>query len=141
LQNLSSLKKLRVLSIQSNRIVKIEGLDELTNLEELYLSHNGIQQVEGLDSNSKLTILDITSNRLTRLANIGHLQHLEDLWASGNQLDSFENIEAECAPLSQLRTVYFEFNPLQRAQPANYRRKLMMSLPQITQIDATMCRT
>ncbi|KAJ2844674.1 Protein phosphatase 1 regulatory subunit 7, partial [Coemansia brasiliensis] len=85
-------------------------------------------QIEGLENNHKLTILDVTSNQLTQLANIGHLQHLEDLWASGNQLDSFENIEAECAPLLQLRTVYFEFNPLQRAQPANYRRKLILAL-------------
>ncbi|KAJ2496670.1 formin-binding protein [Coemansia sp. RSA 1972] len=141
LENLSSLKKLRVLSIQSNRIVAIEGLEELTNLEELYLSHNGISEISGLDANTKLTILDVTSNQLTRLSNITHLQVLEDLWASGNQLTQFDNIEAECAVLPELRTVYFEFNPVQRTQPANYRRKLMLALPQITQIDATKCRS
>lgn len=43
LNNLLSLTKLKLLSIQSNRIVTIENLDRLVNLEELYLSHNGIQ--------------------------------------------------------------------------------------------------
>ena len=42
------LKKLKLLSIQSNRITEIEGLEELTLLEELYLSHNGIKCIGGL---------------------------------------------------------------------------------------------
>ncbi|KAJ1670373.1 protein phosphatase regulatory subunit Sds22 [Coemansia sp. RSA 25] len=140
LEGLEGLSRLRVLSIQSNRIVTLEGLEDLVALEELYLSHNGIDCIQGLEHNTRLTILDVTSNRLAQLSGIGHLERLEDLWASGNQLDSFENVERTCAPLQELRTVYFEFNPLQRAQPANYRRKLMLALPQLTQIDATPCR-
>ena len=34
---------------QSNRVTKIEGLDALVNLDQLYLSHNGIEKIEGLD--------------------------------------------------------------------------------------------
>lgn len=29
-------------------MTKIEGLDSLINLEELYLSHNGLTRIEGL---------------------------------------------------------------------------------------------
>lgn len=36
---------------QSNRITKIEGLQNLVNLRELYLSHNGIEVIEGLENN------------------------------------------------------------------------------------------
>ena len=50
-QNLGSLKSLKILSIQSNRILKLEGVEDLTNLEELYLSHNGIEKIEGLEKN------------------------------------------------------------------------------------------
>ena len=54
-QNLGSLHNLRILSVQSNRIVKLEGLGALEKLEELYMSHNGIEKLEGLDRNvSKL---------------------------------------------------------------------------------------
>ena len=35
---------------QSNRIVKLECLGSLLNLEELYISHNGIEEIEGLDN-------------------------------------------------------------------------------------------
>ena len=35
--------------VQSNRLIKIENLDGLVNLEQLYLSHNGIEAIEGLD--------------------------------------------------------------------------------------------
>ncbi len=42
---------LKILSIQSNRITKLEGLDQLINLEELYLSHNGLTEIEGLEKN------------------------------------------------------------------------------------------
>lgn len=50
-QGLSTLKKLRILSMQSNRITKLENLEELTELQELYLSHNGISRIEGLENN------------------------------------------------------------------------------------------
>lgn len=36
---------------QSNRILKIEGVEKLVNLEEFYISHNGIEKIEGLDTN------------------------------------------------------------------------------------------
>jgi protein phosphatase 1 regulatory subunit 7 len=37
----------------------------------------------------------------------------------------------------ELETVYFEGNPLQRNQPALYRNKVRLALPQIVQIDAS----
>jgi Leucine-rich repeat (LRR) protein len=45
---------------QSNRILKLEGLSSLVNLEELYLSHNGISQVEGLDNLVRIHLSRIT---------------------------------------------------------------------------------
>ena len=39
---------------------------------------------------------------------------------------------------TQLQTVYLERNPL--ANDVNYRRKLKMALPSLTQIDATLTR-
>jgi Leucine-rich repeat (LRR) protein len=50
-QNLSTFSSLKILSLQSNRITKLENLEDLVNLEELYLSHNGLKKIEGLDKN------------------------------------------------------------------------------------------
>jgi Leucine-rich repeat (LRR) protein len=37
--------------MQSNRVTKLENLEELKNLEEIYLGHNGIPKIEGLEKN------------------------------------------------------------------------------------------
>ena len=49
-QNLSKLRNLRLLSVQSNRITVLEGLDHCVSLEEVYFSHNDIAEVKGLDN-------------------------------------------------------------------------------------------
>lgn len=71
IENLEGLTGLQTLSLQSahspclpfpscadcsshvigNRITKIEGLEKCTQLEELYLSHNGLTKIEGLSAN------------------------------------------------------------------------------------------
>ena len=73
MQNLGALKQLRILSIQSNRLTRIEGLEELTELEELYLSHNGIGKLEGLESNVSDLFLRVTftNTPLVEVENIG----------------------------------------------------------------------
>ena len=46
IEGLSTLTALRKISIQSNRLEAITGLEHCTSLEELYLSHNGIGAIE-----------------------------------------------------------------------------------------------
>lgn len=60
--------------------------------------------------------------------------------ANNNQFDSFADVESELAGLEHLETVYFEGNPLQKQQPAQYRLKVKLTLPQVRQIDATQAR-
>lgn len=131
------LSNLKILSIQSNRLPAITGLESLTNLEELYISHNALEHISGLDRNSKLRVLDISSNRISQLANLSHLKQLEELWASSNNLASFDEIEKQLADKEELNTVYFEGNPLQTKNPALYRNKVRLAIPQVNQIDAS----
>lgn len=44
------------------------------------------------------------------------------------------------AKKEKLETVYFEGNPLQLRQPALYRNKVRLALPQVQQIDATFVK-
>lgn len=48
------------LHFQNNRLTKIEGLQSLVNLRELYLSHNGIEAIEGLENNVSRRLLTVT---------------------------------------------------------------------------------
>ncbi|KAJ1673247.1 Protein phosphatase 1 regulatory subunit 7, partial [Spiromyces aspiralis] len=102
--------------------------------------HNGVLKLEGLEHNLKLNTLDVTSNRVSKLENISHLVHLEELWASSNRLDSYEEVEEQCSGLKDLRTVYFEGNPLQTEQRSEYRRRIKQIIPHLTQIDGDMCK-
>ncbi|KAI0749584.1 L domain-like protein [Daedaleopsis nitida] len=161
LENLDNLKKLRILSIQSNRITKLEGLDNLDNLEELYLSHNGISRLEGLEKNGKLRTLDVGSNFVERLENIAHLTSLEELWVgfrslisppacsltldrilqmNDNKITTLEDVERQLKHIQTLETIYLERNPVQAAEGSAYRRKVILMLPQIQQLDATYVR-
>lgn len=136
-ENLENLKNLRILSIQSNRIDHIGGLDSLESLEELYVSHNRLTKIEGLDNLKKLEILDITGNKITKIENMKHLKNLTDFWASYNLIDSFESISNELSELPKLETVYFEGNPIQLKNPAQYRTKVKLNLGKsLRKIDA-----
>ncbi|EIW73489.1 hypothetical protein TREMEDRAFT_24836 [Tremella mesenterica DSM 1558] len=136
LENLTTFTNLRILSLQSNRITKIQGLENLISLEELYLSHNGIKKIEGLEKNVKLTTLDIGNNMVEEIEGISHLVQLEEFWASNNQIQNLSALETQLSPLPNLTTVYLEGNPCQ-SNDVNYRRKVILALPQVQQVDAT----
>ncbi|KAG9011095.1 hypothetical protein FRB94_009238 [Tulasnella sp. JGI-2019a] len=141
LENLDALSKLQILSVQSNRLVKIEGLDKLVNLRELYLSHNGIERLEGLDSNLTLETIDAGNNRIPALENLSHLKSLEELWMNDNNIPNLHDLDSQLASTSTLKTIYLEGNPCQRNDMGGYRRKIILALPQVVQIDATYVKT
>ncbi|KAG6886909.1 hypothetical protein C0992_001672 [Termitomyces sp. T32_za158] len=137
IENLGTMKKLRILSLQSNRITRLENLEELVNLEQLYLSHNGVKKLEGLEKNTKLTTLDLGNNFLPAIENISHLTCLEELWINGNEIPDLLTLEPQLGAIKSLETLYLEANPCQTKDMTGYRRKIMLTLPQLKQIDAT----
>ncbi|KAK7454657.1 protein phosphatase regulatory subunit Sds22 [Stygiomarasmius scandens] len=140
LENFSRLKRLKILSLQSNRITVIEGLEELTDLEELYLSHNGVKKLEGLDQNVHLRTLDVGNNFISAIENVSHLTELEELWMNGNQIPDLLALDSQLSHISTLQTIYLEANPCQKDDMTGYRRKIMLALKQLKQIDATYVR-
>ena len=139
LKGLDTLTNLKILSIQSNRLTSLAGLSKLKNLEELYVSHNAIKEIDESDlkENTNLTVVDISSNPIQHLTGLETLEHLQEFWASNCQLSDFNEVERQLKDKKELETVYFEGNPLQKAQPVLYRNKVRLALPQIKQIDAT----
>ncbi|CAD6191409.1 unnamed protein product [Caenorhabditis auriculariae] len=139
IEGLSDLVNLRVFSLPGNRIVKIENIDNLTELEELYISEQGLTNLAGLSNSKKLKILDVAKNEITTTEGIENLTALEDFWANDNRIESWTEVDRLRA-LPVLDTVYLEQNPIYTADRTGYRRKVMLALPQVNQIDATMCK-
>ena len=136
-KGLSTLTKLKTLSIQANRITSLEGLKELPQLEELYISDNLLTSLEPLAYAPGLKILDVQNNPITSLRGVSALVHIENLWATGCKLESFNELEKELGDKKELSEVYFEATPLQKSNPVLYRNKVRLALPQVSKIDAS----
>ncbi|XP_073044069.1 LOW QUALITY PROTEIN: protein phosphatase 1 regulatory inhibitor subunit PPP1R7 homolog [Primulina eburnea] len=135
--NLCGLKCIKKLSLQSNRLTSITGLEECVALEELYLSHNGISKMEGLSTLSNLRVLDLSSNKLTEINDIENLAKLEDLWLNDNQITSLNDIAVAIGGAKDnLTTIYLERNPC--ANSADYISALRHAFPNIQQLDSQM---
>ncbi|KAK3031745.1 hypothetical protein RJ639_036625 [Escallonia herrerae] len=71
--NLCGLKCIKKISLQSNHLTSISGLEECIAVEELYLSHNGISKMEGLSTLVNLRVLDVSANKLSAVNGIENL--------------------------------------------------------------------
>ena len=64
----------------------MENLEKLTKLEQLYVSENGLKEIEGLETNLELSTLDLASNKISQIQNIAHLSKLEEFWVSNTSI-------------------------------------------------------
>lgn len=67
----------------------IENLDELINLESLFLGKNKITKLDNLQFLTKLKLLSMQSNRIVTIANLEKLTNLEELYISHNGIQVF----------------------------------------------------
>ena len=68
----------------------------LTNLEQLYISNNGIDVLENLDQNVNLTTIDFAANKITKLDNLQNLDKITEFWFNDNQV--YIGIAKFCLP-------------------------------------------
>lgn len=123
------------------------------------MSENGIETIENLDKNTKLETLDLALNRVAKIENLNHLQELEELWVNStvinlinkfkkfylfvyvqlndNQVTDWKCIE-NLMVNKKLATIYLERNEI--AKDVQYRKKIMLTLPWLTKIDATLSK-
>jgi len=56
---------------------------------------------------------------------------------NSNKISDLRSLDVQLRHIQTLRTLYLEANPCQESDMVGYRRKVMLALPQLTQIDAT----
>ena len=56
---------------------------------------------------------------------------------NGNKIPDLRALDSQLGATSTLETIYLEHNPCQTNDMAGYRRKVIIALPQLTQLDAT----
>ncbi|TKR86389.1 hypothetical protein L596_010990 [Steinernema carpocapsae] len=88
------LKKIKLLCLRWNLILKIENVSMLTTLTELDLYDNQITVIENLDGLVNLETLDLSFNRITKLQNLGKLSKLKTAYFVHNKIEKIEGLEA-----------------------------------------------
>ncbi|CAH2083651.1 unnamed protein product [Euphydryas editha] len=87
---LNSLKKLRVLSLGRNYIKSFSGMESLGDtLEELWISYNFVEKLKGINVLRNLRVLYMSNNLVKEWSEFNKLQelpNLEDLLFVGNPL-------------------------------------------------------
>jgi dynein light chain 1, axonemal len=90
IMNLSNLKNLKILSLGRNIIRKITGLDEVgATLEQLWISYNLIEKLDGIQSCVRLHTLFISNNKIKNweeISRLGQLSSLRNLLLVGNPI-------------------------------------------------------
>ena len=81
--------------------------------------------------------LDLAGNRIKLIQGLNRLINLEEFWFNDNLVEDWSQLNG-LSGATQLATVYLERNPIQK--DVNYRRKIKLALPSLTQIDASLCR-
>jgi len=105
---LARLKKLRGLSLHSNRISNISSLQNFSQLTDLSLWDNQITDVTPLQGLTNLAILDLSENQITDIAPLQGLTQLGNLYLGENQITNITPLKS----LTRLMYLYLDENQI-----------------------------
>ncbi|CAE7741256.1 LC1 [Symbiodinium microadriaticum] len=116
---LAGMSSLKILSLGRNQIKKIEKLDDVAStLEELWVSYNQINSLDGVNVLTNLAVLYISNNLIKN-------------WAELDKL----------AGLPNLRDVLFVGNPIYDDMSREQARiEVLKRIPQVAKIDGDMVK-
>ena len=89
IDHLISLNNLLFLNLYENRISEIENLHTVPKLKALMLGKNNISKIKNLHCLPDLEVLDLHSNKIKLIENLSTLRRLRILNLANNQLTSF----------------------------------------------------
>ncbi len=108
ISGISSLRKLRVLYLQRNKISNITPLKKLTKLEYLSLNGNQLVGIEPLASLTKLKQLYLRENKITELTVLSKLKNLETLEIGKNDVQKIDALKS----MKKLRVLALDNNSI-----------------------------
>ncbi|MCD5382888.1 hypothetical protein LR002_02085 [Candidatus Gracilibacteria bacterium] len=113
-------------------IEEIDGIGELTSLQELHLNFNKIKKVDGLENLKNLKYLGLARNQLTNIDKLSALNNLDTLKIEFNQVENIDKILNNEKSKLQMFTIKFnKINPeIVKAVEENNQRVYKMRHPQ-----------
>lgn len=94
ISSLQHFPNLRKLVVMHQSITRIQGLETLILLEELWLCECKITKIENLRKCEMLTKLYLYGNRISKIVNLDNLIDLQVLWLCENKISKIENLSS-----------------------------------------------
>ena len=129
-------ENLKLLSLETNLISKIDHLISLNNLLFLNLYENKISEIENLQTVPKLKALMLGKNNISKIKNLQCLPEIEVLDLHSNKIKLIENLSC----LKKLRILNLANNQLtsfvelmnnKNLEDINLRKNLIVSIPNL----------
>ena len=129
-------ENLKLLSLETNLITKIDHLISLNNLLFLNLYENKISEIENLQTVPKLKALMLGKNNISKIKNLQCLPEIEVLDLHSNKIKLIENLSC----LKKLRILNLANNQLtsfvelmnnKNLEDINLRKNLIVSIPNL----------
>lgn len=113
----------------------LRDFESFVSLSVLWLNDNGLESLEGLESNFRLKEIYAHGNKIRSLHEDAFAQctFLGRLTLSKNKLDDLENVLEELRPMNHLTSLDLFENPI--AQEDNYRLRVIGELSTLTMLD------
>ena len=89
---LEPMTKILHLSLRSNKIVKMNGVETLGTLEHLDLYDNHLAKLRCTERLTLLKVLDLSFNAIRVIPELGHLTVLEELYLANNKLTAIAGV-------------------------------------------------
>jgi len=128
------LKNLKILFLQDNDIIKLEGIEGLVNLEELVLDRNKIKHLDAHSFSGLVNLreLRLEENGLRSLSHLSALVRLQSLHLTCNRISEVAELE-KLGAHPELVEITLSNNPVSRKQV--YRPMLLRCCPALKYLD------
>ncbi|MFX1567599.1 MAG: leucine-rich repeat domain-containing protein [Promethearchaeota archaeon] len=113
---MSECTELEELELSNNKINEITDLESLTNLRTLDLSYNNITEIKGIEHLENLCSLNLRYNQINEIKNLDGLKKLESLDISENNISKILGLEE----LHNLRLLDLSKNKIKKIENLNH---------------------
>jgi Leucine-rich repeat (LRR) protein len=120
------------LDLSKNQLSHLYGLENVTNLRELYLGGNHIESTWGLTIATSLEILDLSANNIKLIEGLETLTKLKRLNLKYNNIKGMSAIRS-LSFNKKLLVLDLSSNPV--AENSNYKRNMLHLIPSLEVLD------
>ncbi|KAL9644472.1 hypothetical protein ABK040_016598 [Willaertia magna] len=115
------IQNIRSLNLHGNKIGQIDvSLSEFINVQDLNLSSNNIERIEGLNALTHLRTLNLATNKITKIEGLGDLKNLKKLILSYNKIQSLEGLKWLHGPSFNLQYLDLRGNYVENPNELTY---------------------